>query len=72
VHVPQWEYRTVDLPRDAGRERAREVASLHGLVSGWELLRHRIWPDGRRRLTLRRPVRRTDNPGQSGGRGLLE
>jgi hypothetical protein len=56
--VPAYEYQRVALPRHVGREAAREILALHAEYGEWELARHRLYPDGRRLVTLRRPRRR--------------
>lgn len=55
-----YDYQRVHLPADTDRETARTVLSLHAEYGAWELDRHRIWPDGRRQVLLRR--RRTSGP----------
>jgi hypothetical protein len=62
--VQQYEYQRVDLPRHVGRDEARELLSLHAEFGEWELARHRIYPDGRRLVMLRRPRRRGPRPRQ--------
>ena len=53
-----WEYREISLPRGTPRDAARaalvELAE-HGM---WELARLHLYPDGRRRVWLRRRVQR--------------
>ena len=51
-----WEYREFSFPHGTTRDEARaEMVSLaeHGY---WELARVRIYPDGRRKIWLRRRV----------------
>lgn len=48
------EYREVHLPHGATSGYAREVLGIHWEFGGWELVRHAIWPDGRRKVTVRR------------------
>ena len=40
----------------------REVLTIHAQYGDWELAKHRIWPDGRRRVTVRRRLRPGDPP----------
>ena len=58
--MPEYEYVPLSLPVGASRSHIREIMTLHAQFGGWELYRHQIWPDGRRRVTLRR--RLTDRP----------
>lgn len=54
--VAEYEYVPLPLPAGASRNHVREVMTLHAQYGGWELHTHQIWPDGRRRVTLRRRV----------------
>jgi hypothetical protein len=54
--VPSFEYRAVTIPHDADREKTRELLAIHAEYGDWELARHQIWPDGRRKVTVRRRV----------------
>jgi hypothetical protein len=47
----------VTIPRDADREQTRELLSIHAEYGDWELSRHEVWPDGRRKVTVRRRLR---------------
>ena len=60
--MPAYEYQRVALPRHVGREAAREILTLHAEFGEWELARHRLYPDGRRLVTLRRPRRGRSPP----------
>lgn len=51
---PGYEYRQVELPRDASREQTRELLSIHADFGGWELDAHVIYEGGRRSVTVRR------------------
>lgn len=53
----RYEYRAVSIPRDADREKTRELLAIHAEYGDWELARHEIFPDGRRKVTVRRRVR---------------
>lgn len=52
-----WEYQRVWLPHDIGREGARVTLSIHASYGEWELMRSRVYPDGRRWVELRRRYR---------------
>jgi hypothetical protein len=54
VTGPDWEYHRVSLPIGTSREHARAVLSVAASYGGWELRRYRSWPDGRRKVDLRR------------------
>jgi hypothetical protein len=51
-----YEYRQVSLPRTASRDVARAVLTEFAEYGRWELDRHRIYPDGRRSVRLRRRI----------------
>jgi hypothetical protein len=53
----RYEYQKVSLPRTVGRDAAREILKLHAEFGEWELARLRLYPDGQRLVTLRRPRR---------------
>jgi hypothetical protein len=55
--VPDYEYRAVRVPRDTSREQTRDVLVIHAEYGDWELARHQVWPDGRRKVTVRRRLR---------------
>jgi hypothetical protein len=55
--LAEYEYRALDLPPRAGRDHVREVLTIHAQYGDGELATHRIWPDGRRRVTVRRRLR---------------
>ncbi len=54
--MSEYEYRSVFLPKDASRTQTKEVLTLHAEYGGWELARHVLWADGRRRVTVRRRI----------------
>ena len=56
VRVP-YEYRAVTIPRDATREQTRDMLAIHAEYGDWELTRHAIYADGKRRVTVRRRLR---------------
>ena len=53
----RYEYQRMTLPRTVSRDGAREILTLHAEFGEWELARLRLYPDGRRLVTLRRPRR---------------
>ena len=53
----QYEYRAVTIPRHATREQARDMLAIHAEYGDWELTRHAIYADGKRRVTVRRRLR---------------
>ena len=53
-----WEYREISLPRGTSRNAAREALVELAEHGSWELARLRLYPDGRRRVWLRRRVLR--------------
>lgn len=52
-----YEYRAVELPRDATREQTRELLLIHADFGEWELHQHAVYPGGHRKVTVRRRVR---------------
>lgn len=55
-----YEYRQFDLPRSASRDVARAALTEFAEYGRWELDRHRIYPDGRRMVRLRRRIIRVE------------
>lgn len=53
----RYEHRTLTVPRDADSDQTRELLSIHAEYGDWELARHAVYPDGRRRVTVRRRLR---------------
>lgn len=53
-----WEYRQLSLPRGTSREATRVLLTGAAEIEHWELDRLRLYPDGRRLVTLRRRVYR--------------
>lgn len=51
-----WEYRELSLPRGMSRETTRVLLTEYAEHGSWELARLRMWPDGRRRVWLRRRI----------------
>ncbi len=56
-HV-HYEYRLLSLPRSVSRDTTRAVLTEYAEYGRWELDRHRVYPDGRRSLRLRRRIMR--------------
>ena len=52
-----YEYRAVQIPADADRDKTRELLAIHAEYGDWELAEHTLWSDGRRQVTVRRRVR---------------
>ncbi|MFL6055240.1 MAG: DUF5703 family protein [Actinoallomurus sp.] len=52
----EYSYLVLHLPRGTTRDTARQVMVEHAERGGWELVRVRVYPDGRRRIQLRRKV----------------
>jgi hypothetical protein len=59
------EYETwrLDLPRGLSRGEVRQLLTEHAEYGRWELWRLLLFPDGRRRVWLRRPALRLARPG---------
>lgn len=53
-----WEYRELSLPRGTTRQQARALLTEMAEYGHWELARLRLYPDGRRRVWLRRKILR--------------
>ena len=45
------------MPRDADHDHTRELLSIHAEYGDWELARHAVYADGRRKVTVRRRLR---------------
>ena len=54
--VATWEFRELTLPRGTHRSVARSVLTEYAEHGRWELARLRLYPDGRRKVWLRRKV----------------
>ena len=52
-----YEYRAVPVAPDTPRDALRQMLSVHAEFGGWELAGHRIYPGGKRHVTVRRRVR---------------
>ena len=55
--VPDYEYRAVTVPRGSSHDKTRDLLVIHAEYGDWELARHAIWPDGRRKVMVRRRLR---------------
>jgi len=58
-----WEIREFTLPRGTHRNVARELLTEYAEHGRWELARLCLYPDGRRRVWLRRKVIRVVRTG---------
>jgi hypothetical protein len=54
----EYEYQRLDLPRHVSRNVARRVLTDAAEYGKWELDRLRLYPDGRRKVVLRRRIMR--------------
>ncbi|MDX6228422.1 MAG: hypothetical protein QOI76_1812 [Frankiales bacterium] len=52
----EFEYQRVFIPRDTSRGAALRLLTDHAEYGHWELDRTRLFPDGSRRVTLRRKI----------------
>ena len=55
--MAEYEYRALQLPVDATSRSTREILGIHAEFGDWELVRHAIWPGGRRSVEVRRRLR---------------
>ena len=53
-----YEYQRMELPRHVSRNVALRLLTDAAEYGRWELDRLRLYPDGRRRVVLRRPILR--------------
>lgn len=56
--VGEYEFHHLLIPRGTSRSAARRVLSEHAEYGHWEIARLRLFPDGTRRVTLRRRIMR--------------
>jgi len=56
VAMAEYSYLVLSLPRGTTRDTARRILTEHAERGGWEIDRLRLYPDGRRRIRLRRKV----------------
>ncbi len=54
--MTEYSYLVLYLPRGMSRDAARRVLTEHAEYGRWELARLRLYPDGSRKATLRRPI----------------
>ncbi len=54
---PDYEYQPLRLPPGTDRISAQVQLSIQAEFGGWELAGHRIYADGKRRVTVRRRLR---------------
>ena len=52
-----YEYRVVPVAPDTPREQLRQMLTIHAEYGDWELSGHRIYPGGKRSVTVRRRMR---------------
>lgn len=57
-----YEYRVVPVAPETPREHLRQVLSIHAEYGDWELSGHRIYPGGKRSVTVRRRRRGDHEP----------
>lgn len=55
--MADYEYQRLYLPRGTSRDSARTTLTIHARFGDWELDRLRLYPDGSRRVVLRRRPR---------------
>jgi Family of unknown function (DUF5703) len=56
VLMADYSYLVLYLPRGTSRDAARRILTDHAEYGNWELSRVRLFPDGSRKATLRRPI----------------
>lgn len=56
VTMVEYTYLVLRLPRGTTRDAARRVLTEHAEHGGWEIDRLRLYPDGSRRIQLRRKI----------------
>jgi hypothetical protein len=56
VQQPEYEFRSLLLARDVSRSDARQLLTAEAEYGNWELDRLRLYPDGRRKVVLRRKI----------------
>lgn len=54
--MPEYEFRDVYVPRGVSRTAATRLLTDHAEYGHWELARLRLYPDGSRRVRLRRRI----------------
>ncbi len=56
MDLVDFEFRRLVVPRTVGRSAVRKMLSAEAEYGGWELDRVRIFPNGVRRVVLRRRI----------------
>jgi hypothetical protein len=54
--LTEYEFRHLMLPRGTSRGAARRLLTEHAEYGRWELARVRLFPDGTRKVVLRRKI----------------
>jgi hypothetical protein len=54
--MAEYEFHHLQLPRTLSRRVVRQLLVDRAEYGGWELARVRLYPDGRRKVTLRRRI----------------
>jgi len=54
--MAEYSYLVLYLPRGTSRDAARRLLTHHAEYGEWELARLRLYADGSRKVTLRRPI----------------
>ena len=54
--MAEYSYLVLYLPRGTSRDAARRMLTDHAEYGEWELARLSLFPDGSRKVTLRRPI----------------
>jgi hypothetical protein len=60
--MPEYEFRDVYVPRGVSRTAATRLLTDHAEYEHWELDRLRLYPDGSRKVRLRRRIIRQLHP----------
>ncbi len=58
----EYEFRRLQLPRSASRSAVRRLLTDQAEYGGWEVARVRLYPDGTRKVDLRRHIIRVRQP----------
>lgn len=58
----EYEFQQLHLPRGTSRSTARRLLTDHAEYGHWEIARLRLYPDGSRKVTLRRRILRIHRP----------
>lgn len=54
--MPEYEFRDLYVPRGVSRNATRQMLTDHAEYGHWELDRLRLYPDGSRKVRLRRRI----------------